>query len=58
MLGFPRNVPDAQADLPIEAIIAWAKREKIETLAVTTVNDKAIGALSAIFFDPHEAGRF
>jgi integrase len=49
MLGFPRNVPDAQAHFPIESLVAWAKREKIETLAVTTVNDKAIGALSAIF---------
>ncbi len=49
MLDFPRNVPEAQAGLPIESIVALAKREKVETLAVTTVNDKAIGALSAIF---------
>jgi integrase len=49
MLGYPRSVPEAQANLPIHTIVAWAKSANVDTLAVTTVNDKAIGALSAIF---------
>jgi integrase len=49
MVDFPRNLPENKADLPILNIVAWAKSEKVETLAVTTINDKAIGALSAVF---------
>jgi len=48
MRDFPRTIPLAKRHLSAKALIAWAKSADIPRLSVTTVNDKAVGALSAI----------
>ncbi len=49
MSSFPRDVPSDKKNLSTAALIGWAKRNpKIQTLAITTINDRAIGALSAV----------
>ncbi len=48
MLDFPKGVPRALQDAPVAEIIAWAKKEGAPTIAITTINDKCIGAISAI----------
>jgi integrase len=49
MRRFPKSVPAAMASLNVHELIAWAERTSAERLSTSTVNDKAIGALSAVF---------
>ena len=46
--GYPRNVPQAKRGLPMAELIVWAKEAGVPKLAVTTINDRAIAALSAV----------
>jgi integrase len=45
---FPRNVPTDLREASVEAIQEWAAKNRAKLLSRSTINDKAIGAISAI----------
>ncbi|MBN9452280.1 MAG: site-specific integrase [Bosea sp.] len=45
---FPRNVPADLREANVEAIQEWAAKKRAKLLSRSTINDKAIGAISAI----------
>lgn len=45
---FPRNIPTDLRSASVAAIQEWAAQNKAKLLARTTINDKAIGSISAI----------
>ena len=45
---FPRNVPADLRQASVEAIQEWAAKNRAKLLSRSTINDKAIGAISAI----------
>lgn len=49
MAMFPRGVPLELRNAPVDDVLAWARKTSAPTITITTVNDKCIGALSAIF---------
>ncbi len=49
MLHFPRKVPQAKRRLDTRSLCAWADQNNVPRLSLATVNDKCVGALSAVF---------
>ncbi len=49
MLRFPRMVPKAKRALDTRSLCAWADENNVPRLSLATVNDKCVGALSAVF---------
>lgn len=45
---FPRNIPVDLRQASVEAIQEWAAKNRAKLLSRSTINDKAIGAISAI----------
>lgn len=49
MVHFPRQIPKNKRHLTVDRLVAWAKHNpNVKTLSISTVNDRAIGAISAI----------
>ncbi len=49
MLLFPRMVPKTKRGLDTRSLCAWADENNVPRLSLATVNDKCVGALSAVF---------